>query len=257
MAKKINKNNQMDVLNENLSNSSNLNILNSQNLTEDNKNIININQHNIDNIIFDPIIRNALEYYDKFQPKIQEFLDKIEYIKIIDGVNINDEYIFYDSNHNQILKSRIETLSLFTPENNTWRWSWSVPFIKYSNNLISRKILEYAFTLNTDSDLFLKSALINSKTIISNQYQIDIYMGLIAMLSKKPFIFRIYLNTPDEQNNNYKSDQSDNLNQPNLSEKSHNKNVTENIYYYKKIINNPEKKKFISVFMLIIDWDEN
>lgn len=249
MIKKINDNNTINKSNTN------------SNILSKNKSLINENKYSeyndvrndsqnddqIDNIIFDPIIRNALEYYDKFQPKIQEILDKIEYIKIIDGVNVNDEYIFYDSNNNQILKSRIETLSLFTPENNTWRWSWSVPFIKYKNNLISRKILEYAFTLNTDSDLFLKSALINSKIIISNQYQIDIYMGLAAMLSKKPFVFKLYLNTPDESDKSDKSAESDS--------KGKKINNTGNIYHYKKIINNPDKKKFISVFILIIDWN--
>lgn len=190
-----------------------------------------------DKLVYDPIIRNALEYYDKFQPQIQKILDQIEYIKIIDGNNINDKYVFYDRTHKIIFESRIETLSLFVPQNNTWRWSWSVPFTKFTNTYISRKILEYAFTLNSDSDLFLKSTLTNSKVIINSQYQIDIYMALAAMLSKNPFVFRLYLNPLENDGN-------DEINN------------SENIYYYKKIINNPGKKNFISVFLLIIDWKE-
>jgi len=178
---------------------------------------------------FNPIIRNSLEYYDSFQPKIQEILNKIHKIKIIDNVNINDEYVFYDIDDKPFFKSRIEQLGMFIPQDNSWKWSWAIPFAKYYNTLISRKILEYAFTLNSSTDLHLKSTLINSKLIISNQYQIDIYLALSSMLSKKPFILKYYLLTTDQNK--------------------------ENIIYYKKILNDPNRKKFISVYVLIIDFD--
>ena len=176
------------------------------------------------------LIRNSLEYYDKHQPYIQKIIDKLDHIKIVDGVNINDEHIFYNSKGEEILKSRIETLSMYIPQTNTWKWSWSVPFAQYRNTFITRKILEYAFTLNTSSDLVLKSTLINSNIIISNQNQIDIYLALASMLSKKPFILRLYLYPFENKEKN-------------------------NIYYYKDIINNPDKHKFISVFVFIIDWN--
>lgn len=178
---------------------------------------------------FSPIIKNSLEYYDLHQPKIQEILNKIEYIKIINNTNINDEYIFYDTNDKQIFKSRIETLGMFIPQDSCWKWSWSIPFAKYHNTLISRKILEYAFTLDSETDLHFKSTLVNSKLIISNQYQIDIYLSLASMLSKKPFILKMYL-YPDK-----------------LEE--------EQIYNYKKIINKPDKNEFISVYVMLIDWE--
>jgi hypothetical protein len=191
----------------------------------------NDNDNDYDNDNFNPIIKNSLEYYDSFQPKIQEILNKIEYIKIINGVNINDEYIFYEKNDKPFFKSRIEILGMFVPQDNSWKWSWSIPFAKFHNTLISRKILEYAFTLNSLNDLYLKSTLINSKLLIKNQYQIDIYIALASMLSKKPFIIRLYL-------------------YPNINE-----NVTEEIYYYKDIINKPDKDKFISIYVMVIDWD--
>lgn len=182
---------------------------------------------------FNPIVKNSLEYYDSFQIKIQQILNKIEYIKIIEGVNINDEYVFYDSNDKPFFKSRIEILGMFVPQDSTWRWSWSIPFAKYQNTLISRKILEYAFTLNSDSDLNLKSTLINSKLIINNQYQIDIYLAIAAMLSKKPFVLKLY-----------------NYPMPNT-------NSPDKIIYYKKIINNPDRKNFISIYLHLIDWNSD
>lgn len=196
----------------------------------------NLNKkNNITNLSYS-IIKDSLDYYDKYQPEVQNILSKIEYIKINIGDNVNDEYIFYDSDDKIILKSKIETLSIYIPQNKTWKWSWSVPFAKYKNTLISREILKYAFTLDTDNDLFLKSTLVNSKIVIQNNYQIDIYLALSALLSKKPFILRMYL-IPKENNTN-----------------TNNKNY-ENIYEFKKILDRPDRKNYISVFLLILDWN--
>lgn len=208
------------------------NIKNIKNLDGDEKINLNNNLFSDSNNFTNSTLRSALDYYDRNQEKIQKILDNIEYIKMIDGGNINDEYIFYDKNDNIIFKSRIETLSIYAPQNNIWKWSWSVPFAKFQNTFISRKILEYAFTLNSDTDLFLKSTLVSSKIIISNQYQIDLYLALSALLSKKPFILRFYLFPGDDNEED------------------------ENIYHYKKILNHPDKKNFMSVYSLMIDWNE-
>lgn len=209
-----------------------MNITNKENNEE-----IQYNQNNTKTNYINPIIKNSLEYYDSYQPKIQKILNKIEYIKIKKGVNINDEYIFYDSNDKPFFKSRIEQLGMFIPQDNSWKWSWSVPFAKYQNTLISRKILEYAFTLNSSTELHLKSTLINSKLIITSKYQIDIYIALASMLSKKPFVLKVYL-------------------YPLIEENQSSGNDTDDIYYYKKIINNPERKKFISIYVMVIDWND-
>lgn len=102
--------------------------------------------------------------------------------------------------------------------------------------------MEYAFTLDPETDYLLKSTLINSNINILNNNQLDIYLALSAKLSKKPFIFRLY-NIPYDN----KKDKN-NIND---------KNVSDNIYYYKKIINNPKKNKFMSIYAIILDWDCN
>lgn len=219
-------------MNRNNNNTNTSNITNKENNEE-----IQYNQNNTKTNYINPIIKNSLEYYDSYQPKIQKILNKIEYIKIKKGVNINDEYIFYDSNDKPFFKSRIEQLGMFVPQDNSWKWSWAVPFAKYQNTLISRKILEYAFTLNSSTELHLKSTLINSKLIITSKYQIDIYIALASMLSKKPFVLKVYL-------------------YPLIEENESSGNDTDDIYYYKKIINNPERKKFISIYVMVIDWND-
>ena len=199
---------------------------------------------NSENLI-DPIIKNSLEYYDQHQPKIQEILNKLEYIEIVNNGNITDQFIFYDSDDNVILKSRYEVLSIYVPQNNIWKWSWSLPTASIKNTFISRKILEYAFTLNPETDYLLKSTLINSKILIENSNQLDIYIGLSAMLSKKPFIFKIYMVPIDQKDlNDKKSNNNDNKN-----------NNIKNLYYYKKIINNNERNNYIALYTFILDWN--
>lgn len=199
---------------------------------------------NSENLI-DPIIKNSLEYYDQHQPKIQEILNKLEYIEIVNNGNITDQFIFYDSDDNVILKSRYEVLSIYVPQNNIWKWSWSLPTASIKNTFISRKILEYAFTLNPETDYLLKSTLINSKILIENSNQLDIYIGLSAMLSKKPFIFKIYMVPIDQKDlNDKKSNNNDNKN-----------NNIKNLYYYKKIINNNERHNYIALYTFILDWN--
>jgi len=192
------------------------------------------NNNNKIPFVVDSIIKNSLEYYDSYQLKIQDILNKIDYIKVNYKNNINDEYIFYDCDDNIIFSSSVETLSIFIPQTKTWKWSWSIPFSKYKNTLISREILKYAFTLNPENDLFLKSTLVNSKIIIKNNYQLDIYIALSSMLSKKPFILKLYLVPWEEKYINNKN--------------------TEYIYYYKKIHNEPNINKYISVFLIIVDY---
>ena len=212
-----------------------------------NKNLQKIQDNKIINEnLIDPIIKNSLEYYDQYQPKIQEILDNLEYIEIVNNGNTTDQFIFYDSNDNVILKSRYEVLSIYIPHNNTWKWSWSLPTASIKNTFISRKILEYAFTLNPETDYVLKSTLINSKIIIHNTNQLDIYIGLSAMLSKKPFIFKIYL-VPIDEEKSHKTNKTNKQNKKN--------NSTKNLYYYKKIINNDERHNYISLYTFILDWN--
>lgn len=212
-----------------INHSENINIYN-----DDNQNISNDSKSEAEDY---SIIKNSLEYYDKYQIEIQKILNNTEYIEIYSDKEINDEYTFYDSDDKVIFKSRIETLSIYIPSTKTWKWSWSVPFAQYKNTLISREILKYAFTLNSDNDLFLKSSLINSKIIIKNDYQLDIYLAISALLSRKPFIFKIYL-VPEDLNN---------------AKKKKKKNTY--LYQYKKIINSKDVKNYISVYIFAIDWE--
>lgn len=153
----------------------------------------------MENENIDPIIRMSLEYYDKYQQKINNFLhkvDKIEMKNTIDNETSNS-IIFYDKNDKILLESRYEILSVYIPKSGIWKWAWALPSATRKNNFISRKILEYSFNLNSDNDYLLKSTLASSKIVINNKHQLDIHIALSAYLSKIPFIYRMFLEPLD------------------------------------------------------------
>jgi len=186
--------------------------------------------------IIDDIIQTSLEYYDSFQPKIIEIVEKIHYVKFKNNKNITDEIIFYDKNKKEILKSSYEILAAFLPNQQIWKWAWSLPTILKKNSFISRKILEYALNLDHQKDYLLKSTLINSKIRIINDLQLDIYIALSANLSRKPFILKLYL-APLAPLAPYQHDQ-------------------DNYYYpYKKISDDPDNSKYMVYYLFILDYN--
>lgn len=163
-------------------------------------------------IKLDITLRNALEYYDTNQLEINNFLNKVKYIKFVNNKKSNDQIIFYDDNSNILLESSYEIMGIYMPQNKIWKWSWSIPTIINKYTYISRKILEYALNLDPIKDYVLKTQLINSKIKIINDIQIDIHTAISSYLSKKPFIFKFY-NKYDKQDDlleyNYNDEDND------------------------------------------------
>lgn len=177
----------------------------------------------------DSVFRSALEYYDSHQPQIQKLLNQIDNIIIVNNYPTSNRLFFKNSHDEILLESRFETLSMVIPQIKTWMWAWALPSAELNENLISRKILEYAFTLSAKNDYLLKSILINSKTVIENRLQLDMYLGLSAFLSKKPFIFKLYKRL-------IKND------------------IKQYIYPYKEIIDDPNKHTYVAEYYFILDW---
>ncbi len=179
--------------------------------------------------IIDDIIQSSLEYYDSNQPKIIDIVDKVYYIKFKNNKNITDEIVFYDKNKKEIFKSSYEILSAYIPNQQIWKWAWSLPTILKKSSFISRKILEYALNLDHQKDYLLKSTLINSKIRIINDLQLDIYIALSANLSRKPFIFKIYLAPLSEEED-------------------------AEFYPYRQLNEDPDNSKYITFYLFILDF---
>lgn len=173
-------------------------------------------------------IKSALEYYDSYQQKVNEIIDKTYYIKKQDNKNITDEIFFYDKNKKLIYKSAYEIIAVYMPSVNTWKWAWSLPTAKKKSTFFSRKILEYAFNLDEEKEFLLRSTLINSKIKIDNNLQLDIYLSLTAKLSKKPFILKTY-NAPVELDG-------------------------DGYFPFKKINEDPNNKNYMIFYLIILDF---
>jgi len=134
------------------------------------------------------IIKSSIEYYDSFQERINDVLNNTEYIEFIDNKNITDQIILYDKNKKVIFKSAYECLSFYAPSLNTWKWSWGIPMLSKKYTYITRKLIDYAISLDSFDDIFIKTTLVNSKINVVNDIQLDIIISLFSKLSKKPFI---------------------------------------------------------------------
>ena len=184
------------------------------------------------------IIRNALEYYDKYQPEINNFLEKVDSIEFINNNTLTDQIIFYDSKKNILFESNYEILSIYLPENKSWKWSWSVPSLKKKHTFLCRKLLDYSFNLDLNN-YFLKSLFTNSNIKLVNDLQLSINLALAANLSKKPFILKIYSSPINlDKEKIYNTDEH-------------------NIYPYKKIINDKNSEKFLHFYLIILDFEIN
>jgi hypothetical protein len=138
------------------------------------------------------IIKSALENYDKNQEKILKMLKDVYYLEF--DIRERIKYItFYDKNKKKILESAYQLAGIFIENSNTWKWAWTLPGRNKDETNLSRKVLDYAFNLDNELELELRSRLINSNISIINNIQIDINVSIISYITKIPFIFKIPL----------------------------------------------------------------
>jgi hypothetical protein len=141
------------------------------------------------------IIKSALEYYDKNQEQILKLLKDVYFLKF---GNHNDRVkyiIFYDKDKKKIFESSYQFAGIYISKKKTWKWAWSLAYSNKENTFISRKVLDYAFNLDTVTELELRSRLLNSNIKIINENQIDINLAIISYISKIPFILKLpYIN---------------------------------------------------------------
>ena len=161
---------------------------------------------NISNLI--PL---ALEYFDKNNHDLKNFVDKIDSNKTETIKNKKDleknKILFFDKNSKKLLESEYEVIGIFYKKYNTWIWSWAIPSLSKNQILTSRKLLSYALDIDLNQDNnkqfeYIKSELVTSRSKINSKLQLDIYLALVSYLSKKKFIYkqRYYINNQDPNN---------------------------------------------------------
>jgi hypothetical protein len=207
----------------------------------------------------DSTIRDSLEFYDKNQELYYEFFKKIKHIKLINNINITDDIIFYDEHKNVLLKSSYEILGVYLPKTKLWKWSWSIPTFHKKYTFISRKTLEYAFNLDTRTELPLRADFLNSKIKIVNNLQLDIHIALSSHLGKQPLIFKYYNKLDKDDTFETQSDSSEESLHDSELLKNNNQNISStdshsdnDIFEYS--VDDENNNKYMIIYLFILDY---
>jgi len=157
--------------------------------TDQDKNIVKVNL--IPDII---LVKEALEYFDSNQYKLDELIRKLKYIEFIESEKDfeHNQIVLYDDNFNKLDKTKYEYIGTYDSSTLIWSWAWAIPTMKKKNTTILRKILNYGIELEPTNN-FLKTELITSRFRVTNKIQLDIYSAIVSYLSKKPRIIKIKL----------------------------------------------------------------
>lgn len=158
---------------------------------------------------FNTLIPLALEYYDNNITFFNSFINKVKKTETISTEKDTEKnkIIFLDKNDKKILESDYEVAGIFYKKYNIWIWSWAIPVIQKNKTIIARKLLNYALDIDLNNEnnkhlKLIKSELITSRSKISSELQLDIYLALISYLSKKKFIYkRSFVLVDDEPDN--------------------------------------------------------
>jgi hypothetical protein len=152
------------------------------------------------------LIPQAFEYYDNQFNKFKQFFDNDDlstslHFRVPD--NDMDEMMFTLKNVKTdkiLLKGTYSLLGTYNSQHSLWMWGWAIPQRNKAENLISKKILNYALSIdsldkNTEDDItnnmILKSELLNSKIYLENpEIEIEKYKALSLYLTKSNYIFK-------------------------------------------------------------------
>jgi hypothetical protein len=136
------------------------------------------------------IIKDALVEYDTAQPVIK-YLLKNTYTT---GKRAKNDFKrsvlkFYNKDTKElVLETEVELLAFFYDKLNIWSWAWAQPGLYNADYYLSKEILIYALSLQSEL-AYLKSILSTSRGVIKDWTQIDINLALSSSIVKQPYIF--------------------------------------------------------------------
>ena len=137
-------------------------------------------------------IKKSLEYYDNQQYENRFYFNNKP---IIDNNNITISW--YKNNEIQ-LKTHYEVIGIFDSYTKIWVNSWSL--LNY-HSILGHDLFEYAYNneinnINKSLNDYIKIQLLNSRFIINNNIELDLYLALISYLLKDKIKFIFPVETP-------------------------------------------------------------
>jgi len=148
------------------------------------------------------LFTQAYKYLDKQKSKYEIYTINNEYEFEVDASNITDlspMKFTLSSANKTILSGSCSFIGIFNSEISMWQWAWSIPFIKKAENYSSRKILQYAFDIDTqDNDIkvhyiktIYKTELLNSKLYLEYpSIDIERYLAISLYLLKGDYYYK-------------------------------------------------------------------
>jgi len=148
--------------------------------------IINYNQK----MTIQYIISKALEDYDAYKPVSDKLTKKNNRVEVINSKEDTKRDIIkiFDKNNKLLVESEYEILGLYYPTTNIWTWGWAAPELKHPHNFLSHEIFNHVMSWDNEK-LYIKSMLINSRSSITDEIQIDINLAICTSIIKHYVIY--------------------------------------------------------------------
>ncbi len=136
------------------------------------------------------IISESLVEYDSVYPTIRHLIKRA----YIDGYKTSNDtertrFKFIDKETDEVIvETEVEVLAIFYDKLMVWSWAWSQTGLTNSENYLSKEILRYALTLESNLS-YIKSILTTSRGVIKDLTQIDINLAIGSGIIKQPYIY--------------------------------------------------------------------
>jgi len=149
------------------------------------------------------LFTQAYNYFDKQKTKYEKYENITDHVFITDASNITDlnpMKFTLESNNKLVLSGNCSIVGVFNNVLSMWQWGWSIPFDKKAENYASRRILNYAFDIDTETEesiekknviTIFKTELLNSKLYLEcPSIDIERYLAIALYLMRGEYYYK-------------------------------------------------------------------
>lgn len=136
------------------------------------------------------IVKKSIKNYDNNYNKYYKYINMQNV-----NVDVNSQQITFENKDN----FKYEVAGIFDSTTKIWMWSWMIPEFKYKDTLLVKKLLNYGLKIDPystvkdakdsnrrilDNMLYLKTQLVNSRFLLSDNIQLELHLAIATYLVK-------------------------------------------------------------------------